>query len=483
MRNGKTPAIRMTGISVRSICRGFLFAERNMPMDEREPLLRLRKDEKGNQGIILFKEDKFVMEQLVIHQTLRSLSIHELFQCQSDTPRNPNSLTNRIGKLRAAGLLVALKEKPIDVRGSLYIYHYKLGSRGVDSLIDLGCLSVREGEQLKYILSNIRVAPSKHTRCISHIATQSFIQSYKSGLMERAIHKRGSMHSIFTSSQILNKGRTPEIIPDWVFEKDSTVISIEMDTGSQSMSVILTKCKRYVCQAKKLEDDKKQLIVIFSVADDSVPGDYSSNRKRRIGSIKELIPTFVEWPRNLSFYVVPAKRTAPLVERLLSFVEPYSDGDRLLYAEEWLDKAELVLEKSYDSEPVSKNHYFNVNRNKKVDCQILLSVRMMRRESVRKIHAIISGEEGSVRTFQLIRANAARSLAASEIPNKEKMQILVCYADESSMTEEVYLQNSAAIVSFTNLDRWVQAMNGDGEVPEINTFVSRVTTERRTFNG
>ncbi len=451
-------------------------------MEKRQPLLRLRKDELGNQGIVLFEEDLFIMRQLVIHQTLRSVNIHELFQCQSATERNPNSITNRIGKLRMSGLLVALKEKPIDVRGALFIYHYKLGSRGVDTLVELGELSSEEGERMKYVLHNIRVAPTKHKRCVSHVATHSFIRSYKSGLMQGAFHERGSTHPLFTSSKVQNKGNMPEIIPDWIFEKESTVACIEMDTGSQSMEVLLMKCKRYIRQAKKVQEQGKQLIVIFSVADDSVPGDYSANRERRVGAIKEIIPSFLEWPSNLNFYVVSAKRTPPLIERLLGFIEPYTVEDRLLYAEDWSDKAELVVERSCEFTPVRMEQYFGTNRNTSADCQLLVAVRTKMRNAQRNLYAVISGEEGSVWTFQLIRANAARSLEVSAVPGAEQMRVLVCYAEQESAAEEVYLQNSTASISFTDLDSWVRAMNEGTEPPQVNTFVSRMATERRAFN-
>lgn len=478
IQNGKTPTFRMaaTGSCLNV---GFFVLERSIQLKGRESLLRLRKDNKGNEGVVLFQEDLFIMQQLAIHQTLRSLSIHDLLQAYSPNGRNPNSITNRIGKLRAAGILVALREKPVDVRGALYIYHYKLGIRGVDALVDMGILNEEEGDRLKQSLAHIRAAPSRHKRCLSHVVNQTFLRCHREQLMDGAIHERGSTHPLFSTSQVSN-GIVPEIIPDWVFEKGDTVICIEMDTGSQNTGVLLKKSKRYLRQAEKLRQKGKQLIVIYSVADGSVPGEFSTNRERRIAAIKELVPPMVEWPGNLDFYAVPASRTPSLVQRIFEYIEPATSADRMSYAEDWYAKAADVLRIGFDVRLLNMEDVLVAKRNRDMDCQLIMGLRPLRRDAKWRKYLVIYGEEGAVRTFQYVRANAIR---AKELDESGSTQILVVYAEIENMQEEIYQNNTTASIDFTSMEDWVHAMNNEEPAPETFTFTSKRSRERRLFDG
>lgn len=84
-------------------------------------------------GIILRGEDLLILHQIYIHSTMRSTSIHEIYQCTytKEIDRNNKWISNRLRKLASAGLIEQLKENITALQlSSLVCYHYWLDNLG-----------------------------------------------------------------------------------------------------------------------------------------------------------------------------------------------------------------------------------------------------------------------------------------------------------------------------------------------------------------
>lgn len=99
-------------------------------MKSRKAVLQLKQDNLGNQGVRLYDDDLLLLEQLLIHQSINFKSVYELLKCYETVPgniRGINAVSNRLKKLRDAGLIVLRMKKH---KGNVYTSHYRIAKRG-----------------------------------------------------------------------------------------------------------------------------------------------------------------------------------------------------------------------------------------------------------------------------------------------------------------------------------------------------------------
>lgn len=453
----------------------------------------------GNRGVFLFDEDILLLKQLLIHQSMRATTIHEFYQALAqysmNESRNVNGITNRLGKLTAAGVLVQSRVK---LRGSYFLYHYRLGTRGVDVLVELKILDASDKERV--VDSSRKFAiPSEHTEAMSHIANQIYISLYTNDTISEFTQTRGSAHKDFGHSRSQIDKIEENVVPDWVFTCGDTIVCVEVDTGSQRQHMIKHKYKSYIKHARRFIEAGKKVVVVFSVVDGTIFNRFSKNRDKRVSSIKQLAPPFNEWvsyldektqimdseekPLDLQFYAVSAKQTANLIERILIGSQPFSSVDRFQYAEDWMRKARYVMGKDYVLESIEKEQVYLPRRDPIMDCDLVVSVKPKGRERER-LFLVIYGEEGSVITYQLIRTNGARLSKLNEVERPNYGRLLVCYDEMINMKEDVYGQQLPCEMWQTDSDSWVKAMS-EGQkaaAPEIMHVISPFKKEWRRFN-
>lgn len=273
------------------------------------------------------------------------------------------------------------------------------------------------------------------------------------------------------------------VIPDWVFSNENLDVCIEIDTGTQRGDIISAKCDAYMRKAKQLKAKNVKLAVVFSVIDSSIEvlHNYSDNRSRRIASIKELVPPFSEWPDNLYFYVLSARRTPPLIERFLEYPEKMliekKTLERYYLADDLLRKMNYVLGDKNHLEEFNKESVFKGNRNKAVDCDLVAELST---GTNKQRYAVIYGQEGSVITSQRIEANEKRLFEVKERKEKVGVDMLVFYDERAAMEEDVYGRGVSINLWQTDFLSWVTAMNGEGsEVPPVYLVVSPFKKEMR----
>nr|WP_257789306.1 replication-relaxation family protein [Sporosarcina sp. P37] len=405
--------------------------------------------------MFVYEHDLFVLQQIFIHKVMISESIHELFDYVSNGERSRNSITNRITKLRKAGIIVQMK-KPI-ANSIFYLYYYKIGKRGLRLLFHFDLLDKSLDFDRTYSAIRTVKIPNPHNSAMSMTANRSYLACLTNKKREVVEHTRGAAHEEF-------QGVKASIVPDWIFQNEETIICVECDTGKQTLNIIMQKYNQYLKKAKELNRIGKKLIVIFSVADGSVGHVYKEDRSRRVASIKEIIPPFLDWPQEpegfygVQFYGVSANRTPALVNRLLTDISSKPSLKRRRAAEDWFQEIQILLPYyGFDIVEVDKEKVLYSNRlNKEIDFDLAYQWRQQGSPS-EEIHlvGVIFAEEGSIITYQTIGANLKRMQGIRQYASAT---LLVCYPEEESAIKDVYgysMQNTTFRV--TDTKNWIDA--------------------------
>lgn len=414
--------------------------------NQKEVVTQLKKTSKYA-GMEISGHEILLLSQIYVHRIMNTKSIHEFLQFSSGG-RNPNAITNRIKKMVDAGVLVRLTEPHPFFSKGFNRYFYRLGVRGLRVLISMGYCSAEEGGKMLRTLLRLGV-PKTHANAASLTANRILLAVSTPDTVEYVRHLRGAVHPLFVGETLTIESRGI-IVPDWVFETDNHVVCLEIDTASSRGKEILSKIKRYIKRANDLKQKDKELVVIFSVLDDTLESIEYSNRFRRIASLKELIAQVESIPLNLSFYSLQTKNTEDVMKRLYSGVEPASIDQREAAIHDWLGRFGEVSKMAITTGDM--DGLLSSSRNRAEDGEVLLQLEVDGNE---KRVVVIYGEEGSVDTYHRIRANAYRIHAYNQkISPAEAVGLLVVYKTKENMTEEVIGWHSPVPIWMTSMDLW-----------------------------
>lgn len=410
--------------------------------------IRVPKNDLFKVGVILKAEEILILHEIFIHSTMRATSIHGFYEMFSKGQRSATGISNRIRKLVDSGMLVQIKESlgnGASLSGLTY-YHYRLGPRGLEVLITLGKVEKEKGERAFHSAIR-RGVPSSHFRATSNLANKIVIRMLSHSPTIDFKHMRGSIHDELGATNETVFSQRGLIIPDWVFERGDTIVAIEVDTGTQRREIIRRKYKRYEKMAKILLARGKRLIVLFAVTDGSVI-DISvgqdirrDTRSRRVVSLKETFPLFTEWPENLEISVATARRIPLLVERILSKQAPISKSEQLLYLETWEELMESYKpadhELTLESIKVAEEKGLPLNRSREMDATFLMNHKS--KEKIVCHYLMLFGEEGNVRTFQIVRNNVQLVKSLNHNPKVTMdFRVFVLYYFKGEALEDVY---------------------------------------------
>lgn len=456
-----------------------------MKVEGRKLLCILDKDQR-HRGIYIYEDDLQLIKQVFIHRVIRSASIHEYYGFLSDWSRSRSAISNRIGKLRNAGILILMKQ-PI-LNHSFDTFYYKLGKRGLEVLQQLGVLSESDFEKEYAITRQVKL-PGQHNTAISLIANKTVITCSANPRIQTYEHCRGSNHPDFDGS----KG---DLIPDWVFYTDNRIICLECDTGHQRQHIIQKKYKGYLEKAKEMNAKGITMIVVFTVIDESIDKFFSQNRERRLAALKESAPPAMTWPKGvngntdygLHFYAVTGKRTPPLISRLLSQESPLTVNERSSYVMGWQETAVIVLSNYYEMHLVDKENVLEPRRSNKVmDCDLLFEwkVKTGNPQLQPRSHLVfvVYGEEGSVLTQQMIGANLKRLNSVNSMRNYSSASLLVCYSDPEQAQDDVLgITLGGSSYRITDVDSWESALYEKKPAPKVLLVTSTFAKTWKEFD-
>ena len=449
-----------------------------------EPLYIIKKDNTGTPGIFIYDDDVALMKQIYFHRTMRAVSIHELMNELQDGQKSAIAISKRLGKLTRSRLLVQIKQP---TSGRYTHYHYKLGLKGIEVLSQIEPTLFGQVDDLKSFVSNASV-PSAHTAAASTIANWVYLACLKDTALRGCYHARGSNHELFNQSPA--EGLQSPIVPDWVFEHRDTVVCVEVDTGSQRQQTIINKYRRYIELAKELNKQGKKMFVVFSVVDETVDVAYSDNRQRRSAYLKELAPPVQEWGVDskhnenlgISFYVLTAKRTPPLIREMLAGFLPFTTKARGQNAKDWMLKANHVLRDTCTFTSVENDAIFNPRRDRSMDTDLIIQMERKDRHDKNRFLAVIYGEEGSVLTHQLIKTNALRLSQWQGEQRVSSPDLLVCYDDVENVVNDVHGFDMPCRVIEVAYGDWLTAQRENMAPPRVMEVVSPFKKEWREFD-
>jgi hypothetical protein len=378
--------------------------------------------------IELQKEEFILLKELLKHRTIHSSDVHEIYEYAVEIPRHPGSISRRLTNLVKAGVLHRMYENVSTTRAQVKKYYYKIGLKGLKALADRGELPPDQVETLNKQLLRLRI-PKAHNIAASSLANKVWLE----GMRQKIInfnHFRGSEDErLLSDFKVTSEGEN--VIPDWVFEKGNRTIYLEMDSGRQHIKVIEHKIERYI---KYASTTQREVTVIFSVMDGSVNNYVSSDRTKRVSSLKESMPPTQEWPKNFSIYVLPAERTANIAVRILQEYEPLTSEYRGYVIDEWIDKWKQHERSAKITILNPTELYTNTNKELYAD-----RVVQMKKGNKSMVYGLVYAEEGSVNGYQRIRANYHRTLDISGVQLFN--ELLVIYRNFDTADSDIHGMN------------------------------------------
>ncbi len=451
-----------------------------LELSELDKVIKVKKTTRYT-GIVLKQDDLFVMTQLYLHISMRAPSVHDMYKCFSPSRSHP-SISNRLRRLINAGILYRIDEN-MGERGGLGVftyYHYRLAQRGMSVLIDEGLVEEDKAERI-LTYSRRRGIPTAHTRTVSNLANNIVSHLQFDTNIKDFQHMRGSQHVEFGLTDETDMERKGLIVPDWIFEYRNTIVAVEVDTGTQRGKIISQKYNRYIQMAKHLNTKGKKIVVVFAVTDSSIV-DFSvgkdmrsENRVRRVATLKDTFPLFTDWPENFHVFVATANRVPHIVEKILSGQEPTTGADSLFFADTWKQLAQINLSEnqSLSFEEIDKvgDKWLTPKRNREMDSTYLVSQEKEGKEINRFL--MIYGNEGSVRSYQLLRHNIQLVVQYDAAPyNHVPLHVLMMYYHQESLHEEVYGQEVLAKVFYTDLESMENTTGEEGILPYLLELTS-----------
>lgn len=386
-------------------------------------------------GIHVTPEEIELLRFMFECKTLFAQDIHMFYRAISYKSRTSSSITKRLNKLVEAGIFYRLDDSHIKRTEYRPLqYFYRIATRGLDLLVEKGFISEEEAEYNKAFSFNIKM-PGMHNKSINSIVTQlaiRFLEEGKSFDLLQISSRRGDRNRSIQAAN--EKSEYYPLIPDWVFETKNEIICIELDTGTQSQSVIFKKFERYKRLAELLE---KPLTLVFSVGLELESKSDLSNRDRRVHSLKECFPMQDEWPEGLNIYVVSSFRTVHYLYHLISRKRIPEKRERRGRVLEWMSQ-------SIDAAPIGtvfiqskKEHLERLLYDNPFDMEVGGEIRIPKQGPM--LIAVLHVDEGAVRCFQRIRVNMKRleQLNRTREVYEEPVSLFLIYEKEDGVKHDV----------------------------------------------
>lgn len=429
-------------------------------------------------GIHLTNDEMRLLEYLFEFKVMPTQNIHFFFNTVAGGKRSGNAITNRLARLVSSGILYQLNDA--DPKRKVFRainYAYRLGFRGFELLRERGIISEEEMENSKRY-ARLNNMPTTHNSVVNTL----FMELHKI-LWERnediepmrSQSFRGERHPLIQS---VSKGnRIQPIIPDWIFETEEQIICLELDSGSQAMSVIKNKFARYKLLVR---ETKKPIVVVFSVGllTEEEGGDILKKEKR-VSSIKELFPESSEWPEGLDLYVVPTQRTSHI---LYKFLKSRSYRGRLHSrgaANDWLLKSNKVNQPGV-SFSVSRNEkLYELFTRSEVDPDLVTEIK---KGDLQKYAGVLYMEEGSVRSYERAKVNMKRIYTwNSKLEKKDtKCTLLLVYEEIVNALNDVVALAPLCNTLIVSNEAVRQAIDSKQQIyPKASKLITKYTRNER----
>lgn len=393
---------------------------------------RIRKS--GKKYIDLKHEELIVLDQLILHGTVTSFILHDLFKVLVNPSFSSTSISNRIRKFVDYNILERIEES-FTINNSIQSrYYYKLGENGRNILSEILYID-------PFFLE--KEVPSKHLPphdelLLSSLANDIYLQCKEHYYTFR--HSKFKEHWLAYLFTRKNKAIASFLETAWVFENENHLILLILNAPISNHSSYEKIFNNVLNQfAKEVAKDDKHCIVIFSIAEHSFRLQVPST-KQQIQHIKANMPSFRNWHSNLEVYILSFERVKKRIISLLNFVDRDA-GFKYSLPHKVDNYLHQIKEQGFSQQllPI---------RNK-IGPQTFHSLIYL--EDIRNI-ITIPGLEGSVKTFQTLAALETQLFKSSYSYNQAPIHLIVIYPNKDDQYNDVILSRYGRNIWITHLN-------------------------------
>lgn len=386
-------------------------------------------------GIELKPEELDLLKIVYDLKIINTRNVHNFYLARSKSQKSKQVITNRIHKLRKAGLLFRLDDSHIassEFRPTNF--YLRISSRGLGILKDNMLISQSEYDISMVTIYHIKI-PQPHNEAVTTVVMDLILHAYIQGkplnpvLVELS---RGEYSkAVIDAGPRLTEG---ELIPDFVFETRNQLICLELDTGNQILSVLQSKINRYKEMALVVN---KPLTLIFSVGLKTMNAVNTSTKQRRVSSIKELFISIEDLPKTLEVFVVETNRATELIYKQIFKKHVFEERHRKGRVLEWLVHS-MEAAPSGTVFAQSKNELFETTLNKDdYDLDVPGEIIFPNQEA--NLVGFIYMEEGSVRSFLRARKNIERIERVNRLllAEEKPVSVFLIYEEEEHALNDI----------------------------------------------
>lgn len=410
----------------------------------------------NKKGVCLEKFEIEILKMVYTYKIVTSKMITDMYvQYRPNSSRK--SVSNRLSRLTTKKILHQKKQQ--NAFGYGITYFYTVGTKGLSVLKTLQGFKV----QNSYEPHRIRI-PTLH----NHFATQTVHDFYIANMKQDNPFKvkivRGVLHELFPfqSGVLMRNGVELEnkspIIPDYVLEKDDTLICLESDMGTERTHEIKNKVQMYTHIAKSERFKDKKIYVVYSVVDKD--GDSTISKGKRIHSLKSAHTPKSNWPDNLEFYVTSSNEVIKLLFLLLENAYPLS----IIWRNAAISDTSNQLMQSLQDKHGWRTHDIEIEElliEPKDDLIMpanLMAQRVLSPKGIVKTVVFISGEFGSVRTYQELQTVTKVLSKLKGLSFKQEylpLEIYICYPRSVDLEREYFGFPPVFPIYMVDVQNWV----------------------------
>lgn len=373
-------------------------------------------------------EELLLLRQILLHETINSFILHDLFKGLVNSSFSSTTISNRIRKFVEYDILVRIEESFTINHFIQTKYYYKLGENGYQLLTEFFFLDPYSLHSLEEDVQT-QCVPTVNEIALSTLANDIYLNSIRSDYNFQYAKFKDHWLSI-SRNTIGNKIFSNA----WVFESETQLIVLILNATIHSSSHMTGIFNNVLNPfARELVQEEKHCIVIFSVTEqfrNVYTNIKTTNTRDIIYALKAWMPYFTQWHPNLEVYVLAFDRVKERIESLLRFVEVEA-GYKYLLPRNLRHYLEQKKEEDFLQCFLPINAFSEKN---KIGFQTFHFLRYQ--DDTRNIISI-AALEGSVKTHQTIASLEKQLFNKGYSYEKAPIHLIVIYPNQTNQDNDI----------------------------------------------
>ncbi|MCU9612735.1 replication-relaxation family protein [Caldibacillus lycopersici] len=290
---------------------------------------------KNRKRLILKNNDLFFLKILYAEEFLSEMQLYGYYTKILKQKISYPGLWKKLSKFEDYSLVKSYKYRVGQV--GTEVKYFKILSKGIEILAEKNLLTMDAENEGK-----VQVKNYDHFFATKEFILKSFIEFQKYSFpIEDIKVLKGSQTKLF-----------PQIIPDAAIHSGSKTLYLELDTGSESISVLKHKLRIYLENALEILFPDEAIAIIL--LDNSIPNRKGiEDRSKRIRNIyKELVSIPKFYHTWIDIFILPLRLSNNVIHSFY-WQSPWQIQDRIIELSDKLIKSKKLIEIS----PISKDYY------------------------------------------------------------------------------------------------------------------------------